>query len=228
MNYSTILILVFMAAMQSNAQWVRTDGPTGAGLGCLAADTIGHVYAASDNQWFRSTDDGATWGSMPFSTPQWAGGKFCVGRSEILFAGTWSGVARSTTFGTTWQSVGLVDTSISAMYVGTDGTVYAATAPALPQYTWRAGVSRSSDNGATWVHCSPFWAPFSVEAIAVTPQGTMFVSMTSHITLNGSIVRSTNAGVRWDTVYQCAGDTIIYALAAGADGNNICRYHICL
>ena len=218
MKQSRMLILIFIATMTCNAQWVLTNGPNGAGLGCLAADTIGHVYAASDSQWFRSTNDGDTWESMPFSTPQWAGGKFCVDRSNIVFAGTWSGTARSTTFGTAWGSFGLADTSISALHVGPDGTVYAGTAPALPPNTWRAGVSRSTDNGATWVHCSPFWAPFTVDAIAVSPQGTMFVAMTSHITLNGSIVRSTNAGTLWDTVYQCGGDTIIHALAVGPDG----------
>jgi hypothetical protein len=212
------LCLLLIAAAILNAQWIKVNGPSGAGLGCLAADTLGHVYAASDSQWFRSTDDGATWATMPFSTPQWAGGKFCIDRSNILFAGTWHGVARSTNSGTTWGSFGLVDTSISALYVGPDGTVYAGTAPALPPNTWRAGVSRSTNNGASWVHCSPFWAPFTVEAIAVTPQGTMFVSMTSHITFDATIVRSIDAGATWDTVYQCGGDTIIYALAAGPDG----------
>jgi hypothetical protein len=200
--------------------------PFAAGLGCLAADTLGHVYAVSESQWFRSTNDGDTWESMPFSTPQWAGGKFCVGRSNIVFAGTWHGIARSTNFGSTWGSFGLVDTSVSAMYVGPDGTVYAGTAPTLPQKNWRAGVSRSTSDGASWIHCSPFWAPFTVEAIAVTPQGTMFVSMTSHITLDAIIVRSSNSGAKWDTVYQCGGGYNCPFTRGGIRWNNIRRHHL--
>jgi hypothetical protein len=39
------------------------------------------------------------------------------------------------------------------------------------------------------------------------------ISAISHISTNGSIMRSTDAGLQWETVYQCGGDTMIHALA---------------
>jgi hypothetical protein len=190
-----VLFLLIIVTTASNAQWVQATGPTGAGLNCLAADTIGHVYAASDSMWFRSTNNGETWGSMPFTTPQWAGGKFCVGGDNILLAGTWHGIARSTNFGTTWVGASLVDTSITVFSVGPDRTVYAGTAPPLPLNTWRGSIHRSKNNGVSWAQCAPTWAPTSVEAIAVTPSGSMFVAQTSHISLTGAVMRSTDDGL---------------------------------
>jgi hypothetical protein len=212
------LFLLFIVAAPGSAQWVQVNGPTSAGLGCLAADTMGHVYAASDSLWFRSTDNGETWESMPFSGTQWAGGKFCIGHDNMVFAGTWHGISRSSTFGTTWGSAALVDTAISALNVGADGNMYAGTAPSLPPNTWKGSIYRTTNNGVSWIQCAPSWAPTSVEAIAVTPQGTMFVAQISHITTTGLIMRSTDAGLDWETVYQCGRDTMIHALASGPDG----------
>lgn len=217
MRTSTTLFLLYLAAATSNAQWIQTYGPSGASLGSMVADTVGHVYAASDSQWFRSTNDCATWESMPISTPEWDGGRFCIGRGNIVFAGTTRGVSRSSNFGVTWVKAGLVDTPVTALHCGADGTLYAGTAPLLPQNTWRASVSRSTDNGLSWVQCAPTWAPSTVEAIATTPQGTMFVAEISHITTSGSIMRSTDAGLHWDTVYQAVRENIV-TLAIGSDG----------
>jgi len=218
MRTPATLFLLFIVGIPSDAQWVQANGPTGAGLGCLAADTIGHVYVASDSLWFRSTSNGETWESMPFSGAQWAGGKFCIGRENMVFAGTWHGISRSSTFGATWGGAALVDTAITAFHVGSDGTVYAGTAPSLPPNSWRGSIYRTTNNGVTWIQCAPSWAPTTVEAIAVTSQGTMFVAQTSHITTNGSIMRSTDAGLNWETVYECGRDTMIHALASGPDG----------
>ncbi len=217
MKLIALLFIVSIVAATGAAQWTRATGPSSARIGGLAADSVGHVYAAGDSQWYRSANNGDTWTSMPLTTPEWSGGRFCVGRGGKIFAGTENGISRSITFGESWEDAAMADTGVTAMYVGPDGTVYAGTAPLLPHNTWRAGVSRSSDDGASWVQCAPFWEPSTVEAIAMTPQGTMFVAQISHISISGSIMRTTNAGVHWDTVCQCANENIV-ALAVGPDG----------
>ena len=152
------------------------------------------------------------------STPEWAGGIFCIGRGNNVFVGTWRGIFHSTTFGSTWGKAALVDTGITALHVGPDGTVYAGTAGPIGDPSWRVSVSRSTDDGVSWAQCAPSWEPSTVEAIAATPQGTLFVSEISHITFASSIMRSTDAGIHWDTSYQCVHDTNIVALAVGPDG----------
>jgi hypothetical protein len=219
MKLPALTFMLGLCATTSVAQWTNAGGPSGAGLGALAADSLGHVYASVDSQWYRSSNSGLSWETIQRSTVDWKGGRFCIGHDNVVIVGTGAGVWRSTTFGSAWTTHAINDTAITALGVGADGNLYAGVAPALPPTTWKTGVWRSVDNAMKWNKSSPFWQPHTIEAVAVTPQGTMFVALISHITTAGYVVRSTNGGTWWDTVYQCGRDTMLHALAVGPDGS---------
>ena len=55
----SILIIVFFVCHDSSAQWIRTNGPYGAGVNCFAvngsdlyAGTVGGVYLSTD-LWYK-------------------------------------------------------------------------------------------------------------------------------------------------------------------------------
>jgi hypothetical protein len=218
MNARFVFVLLAVIATACDAQWVRTNGPTSKRLSSLVADTSGHLYAACDSLWFRSSNDCQNWEQIPRTTYDWNGGIFCVGRDNILFGGSYLGISRSTNLGNSWTNAALYDYVVSALHAGTDGTVYAGVVARVPADGWYVSVDRSTNNGLSWTTCSPAWHPSSLEAITTTPQGTIFAAEISHVNFSGTIVRSSDSGVHWDTVNFCPYENVM-ELAVGPDGS---------
>jgi len=216
----TVAVFAFLIlTLECSAQWELVNPLAGAGRGGLSADTAGHVYVAWDTLWLHSTANGDTWEPMAWYPGGGYAGRLCAGQNSSVLCGTTSGIYRSTTLGTTWETHVLRDTGITVLVAGADDKLYAGTAPPLPANTWRGSVVRSTDNGVSWTQCAPAWAPTSIEAIAATMQGTLFVAQTSHITLAGSIARSTDSGTHWTTVKEFAHDTMVVSLGIGPSGS---------
>lgn len=217
MNTRILFALLASLATMCDAQWVRTNGPSSTHLSSLVADASGHVYAACDSLWFRSTNECQAWEQIPRTSSWWNGGIFCVGRDNLLFAGSYLGISRSTNFGASWTNAALYDSVVTALHAGSDGTIYAGVVARVPADGWRVSVHRSTNDGQSWMKCSPTWQPSSLEALTTTPQGTIFAAEISHINFSGCIVRSTDSGARWDTVNTCAYENVV-ELAVGPDG----------
>jgi hypothetical protein len=116
-----------------------------------------------------------------------------VTKDANLFAGTWSGVFRSTDNGTSWNSAGLTDTSVSSLAVSPNGTggtnLFAGT---------YSGVSLSTNDGTSWTPVNaglPEWgvgelAVIGTNVFASTPRGGVFLS-----TNNGQYWAAANSGL---------------------------------
>jgi photosystem II stability/assembly factor-like uncharacterized protein len=116
----------------------------------LDAETL---FAATDAGLLRSTDAGATWGSLDVSTITSSASSIAIdpGDPAVLWAGVADGLYRSGDGGGTWErrSTGLVNSFVDELeVVPSTGRVLAGTAPAVPFV--------SDDLGRSW---SPLTLP---------------------------------------------------------------------
>ncbi len=116
----TLLICSFflLSNLVVHAQWVRTNGPHGGSISCLAVgpDRAGrtNLFAGSQNSVFHSTNGGISWTEVSTVVPfnQIRSLAVSPDSSGNLFAGTDDGIFRSTDNGTNWIRLGFKSKSI--------------------------------------------------------------------------------------------------------------------
>jgi len=145
---------------------------------------------------------------------QWTGGPYW-GAAKVLtmntnghiFAGTASGICRSTDNGDNWalttQALGRID--VRTLVIKSNGYIFAG--------TYDGRVILSTDNGGNWSSVSTGLPQMAVMSIVIRRDGQIYAGTDS-----GGVFRSTNDGASWTSINQGLMDTHIYSLAA--DTNN--------
>jgi hypothetical protein len=118
-----------------------------------------------------------------------------------LFAGTGSGVFRSTDGGTSWTAAGLTNTYVQSLAVS--GTNL---------FAGSVGVFRSTDSGTSWT-ATGLTNTYYVYAFAVSDTN-LFAG-----TWGGGVFLSTDSGTRWTAVNP--GLTNTYVLSLAVSGTNL-------
>jgi photosystem II stability/assembly factor-like uncharacterized protein len=121
-----------------------------------------------------------------------------INPSGHLFAGTNTGIYRSTDDGTSWKHT--VDGIVFALAAHPNGDLYASIASDT------AGLLRSTDNGNTWLSADLGVSNPLVLALAIRVSGTIFAAT------NHTLYRSTNNGAAWTSSTVTSGDSIVTAL----------------
>jgi photosystem II stability/assembly factor-like uncharacterized protein len=155
------------------------------------------LWAATRDGVFRSEDGGQTWtaaseGLTPHPILSW---RYCTSLALDptvpggLWVASWSGLFHSADGARTWTRVtSLPEAPFEAVAVD----------PNHPRKAWAASqggggtfptVFRSEDGGATWQETR--FATYFLDALAVSPAGTLFVSTLSRL------LRSTDGGITW-------------------------------
>lgn len=201
--------------------WQQTNGPYGGSVNSVAVNSNGHILAAEwTGRIFISTDYGEHWIEQA-NSPAPELNTFIIAPNGHLFAGTMTGVYRSTDQGSSWTQAnsGLTRSEIYELTFDQQGNLYAS--------SYFGGVYRSSNNGDTWtplgliyvksLFATPAGELFAgtnaslykyigsgwiqvgpsnttVNAITVSPAGHMFVATYYN---RGGILRSTDAGAHW-------------------------------
>jgi photosystem II stability/assembly factor-like uncharacterized protein len=190
----------------------------------------------------RSGDGGATWMEANSGLPDATVMDIAFGTNGQTFAGTTSGVYRSTDDGVTWMPSGLEAITIGFLAVSPSGSMFAA------NYT---DVYKSTDGGLTWFDSN--FPTYGIEALAVGLNGVVYVGMNgagvlrsmsdgnfwfptalsnvsvNDITVNSSgdifagtygdgVYRSTNDGTLWTRINGGLAHPTVEALASGQDG----------
>jgi photosystem II stability/assembly factor-like uncharacterized protein len=121
------------------------------------------------------------------------------GTAVALFAGTISGVYRSTDNGMNWVAVngGLTNTSVRALAIFRD-TIFAGTVG--------GGIFRSVNGGTNWIALNTGLTNLNVRAILI--YGTEFYLGTA----GGGVFRSTNRGANWTAISIGSTGTAVNAL----------------
>jgi photosystem II stability/assembly factor-like uncharacterized protein len=145
MRRLTLIVLAILLVMQSNicrAQWVRTNGPNGATVNCIAVSK-GVLAAGTHSGLYYSLDTGSTWILSNDELSDYMYVTSLALDDSTLFAGVLGGVFESDDGGATWtyDSRGVLYSyfwNLSAngdlLYAGTGG----------------GGIYRSTNRGATW------------------------------------------------------------------------------
>jgi hypothetical protein len=210
-------------AANASGAYRSTDGGNtftlaGAGgtlLGFMVGDTTGAVHANyASVEWYKSTDNGATWPIDGWSVGNYGYGVAFDTSDNTYYYALTDSIRKSTDIGVTWTLVAAspFTAHVGGLAVAPSGDLWISGNVDAGVY----GVARSTDKGATWSVCSglPSASQGSWGAIAVpTPNSYVYVHNAAR---TDSIWRSTNNGATWTTLATPIAATM---LTADVDGN---------
>jgi photosystem II stability/assembly factor-like uncharacterized protein len=122
-------------------------------------------------------------------------------RSKTVYAGTPTGVYKSTDGGASWRRAGLKDDSVSALAIAPNGGVLYAGAAILAGLG-AGGVFRGIDGGARWL--SAGLDGRDVVALALDPRR----PTTIYTGTDDGVFKSTDGGVSWQRLNRLTVDTL--------------------
>jgi photosystem II stability/assembly factor-like uncharacterized protein len=153
----------------------------------VTTNSLGYIFVGSEQDFgvgdfYRSTDDGASW--TRHLIPDYATAYSLLATpDDALFAGTGYGIFRSTNHAATWDSIntGLTHRSMTSIARSSSSIIFAG--------TFRGGVFRSTNHGNSWTQSGlPGEDVFNV---SVGPNDFVYAA-TGH-----GVSRSTDAGATW-------------------------------
>jgi len=128
---------------------------------------------------------------------------------DVVFAGTFAGLARSSDGGATWHT----DPSLTEYYLS-GGMAFDPNTPGLVYLASTAGLTVSTDDGLTWQPLpSPDSTYFLPSSIVIDPRNSHTLYTSSNY---GGVFRSTDSGNTWTRQYSLV--TGVSALVADAAG----------
>ncbi len=184
--YAAIKGIGIARSVDAGSNWVKLTAIVGSGGVAptsivLNARSSGVVcFGMEAGAIYKSTDAGETWSPSRFGTGSNKPVQLVIhpGDPEVLYAGTENDVLVSSDFGTTWKSI-----AGNIPHVATSIAVaQAEPVPVLYAYGEGIGLSRSSDNGSSWI--------------------------SSEAHLGGSTVSVIEGSRRGDVVYAVAGASV--------------------
>jgi flagellar hook assembly protein FlgD len=195
---------LFILPNQSTS-WGQTS-LSGISVLTVAARSSNEAYAGVGNFGVhKSTNGGFSWFPTPLDVGTITSLAFS-GLTGPVFAGSTTGVARSTDGGSTWVQVnnGLTNTNISAVAVNTNGDVYAGTVT--------AGVFKTTNNGTLWVSSSSGISDPNISTLRTNSQ--------SHILAGtrGGVFRSMNHGASWAGINAGLADLTVLSMVLNSQG----------
>ena len=184
--YAAIKGVGIVRSTDAGSTWVKLTSVVGSGgvtptsiaLNSRSSNVV--CFGMEAGAIYKSTDGGQTWSPTRFGTGSNKPVHLAThpGDPDVLYAGTENDVLVSSDFGTTWKSIAgnlpHVATSIAVARGGAGPVLYA--------YGEGIGLSRSSDNGSSWI--------------------------SSEAHLGGSTVSAMEGNRRGDVVYAVAGASV--------------------
>lgn len=202
--------------VDAGATWIRVSGSSTGGVGSLAIDSSGRVFAGVGDRVFRSTDGGSSWTSVSGAL----GGSVVdldvdPTRPDRIFAGTYAeGLFRSLDGGDSWSRVlggHLIPVHV-AVSSATPGTAYAM--------AQSDGLFRSADGGDSWTRVTspPSSHPaFNVFQVVPDPHS----DETVYAATDRGVFRSRDRAVSWTRLWDGL-TTIVgrFGIALALDAEN--------
>ena len=171
----------------------------------MVCNTSNHLFVASYEQVYRTTDFGASWIYPTVSTYKTITA-LGLGQSDTIYAGNEYGDAfRSSDNGTTWSktSTVLTNATIRALAVTQTGLVFCGT---------DSGLFVSTSNGDSWTKDTSAIPPVTINAIVQNPRGPVVAA-----TAAGSFI-SRDEGNTWEKVYDASPPHQALSLAVDSAG----------
>jgi len=211
--------------------WESTGGPTeGGSVLSIAIDSGEYAFAGMENgAVFRMPSEGGNWLQVASLPPEVRA--LVINSSSQLVAGTGANPFFSNDTGNTWTqgTMGLpgYPNSVLTFAIDSKGDIYTGS---LFYDEASGGVSRSTDNGASWTLQG--LSLRHVYSVARNSIGTMFAGARGGFpAVQGGVFRSTDNGISWSLANSGLPDEIIWSLTfnssghifAGTDGSGVFR-----
>jgi photosystem II stability/assembly factor-like uncharacterized protein len=170
------------------------------------------VYAGTEVQGiFRSEDGAATWKSSNNGISLFIRA-IAINPADpsTMYAGSLSaGLFKSTNGGDNWTNIGLTDRNIFKLAIDpkNPSTLYAAAS---------IGLSRSRDGGATWTDLGQRTTAIFAMAVRHDNPNTIYIGTT-----NGTVFKSQDAGITWQSASTGLPTANILALAADPNSDTV-------
>lgn len=182
----------------------------------------------------KSTDSGGNWTEIAFfpKTVQsnaldpesdiLHGGALAISpiSSNVIYAGAFGGVYKSTDGGNVWSVQGLVNEAIFSLEINPDSehVIYAGCESGK--------VFKSTDSGNNWTRIDPGWSPAMITDILVDPSSTndIYVGRDAsdwHTGVHGGVALSTDGGSSWTEVDAGLTTTHTIRLAIDTTSNTL-------
>ncbi|MCX6175477.1 MAG: T9SS type A sorting domain-containing protein [Ignavibacteriales bacterium] len=139
--------VIFSSYFNLEAQWVQTNGPTGAQITCFAASGNNLYAGTNSGKIYLSTNNGMNWNitTTTLSSDNISHVYSLSASGSTLLAGTDRGVYISHNYGATWIHLGLTQRDVGSVYIY-GGTLFAN----INHYNTEGGLFHSTDNGNSW------------------------------------------------------------------------------
>lgn len=204
-----IVLIVFLLLLFQNIYsqnfWHETGFNSGGKVLALTITPNGYVYAGHSTGIYRSTNGGTTWIRV-YQTPVEVLSLTENDSNGYIYAGLqtsgsqYGGIYRSINNGSSWQLKGLSGKKINDLLVSASGTVFAGSSTNYLD----GGVFKSTDNGNSWINC--VIPDYHVQCLAIDINSNIYAG-TDDPGPSGypTILKSTNDGNTWNTLYQWTG-----------------------
>lgn len=187
------------------ATWTQIN--TGMSVGfiwSIQVNTLGVIFAATEQGVYISTDNGNTWNLSGITGIDVRA--LAIDNNGDLYAGTWGlGVYKSTDNGANWSAAGLANYAVNSIVVDSNNDVYAA--------TFGFGIHKSTNGGSSWSQLSNGYA--HIWALGITSQDEIYAG-----TYGDGVYASTDFGGTWNKVANGLPVQYVYAITVDA-GDNI-------
>ncbi len=193
-NFFYFLVLVSLISFKPEylfAQWVKTNGPYGAGDVPSIVSTPGGTLLAGINGGgvYRSNDGGKSWTEADVGIGAFDVSSLVIAPDDsTLYAGTFEhGIYRSTDNGRNWLPIGMTNYYIESLAVSPDDKILLAG-------TGNNGIFRSLNNGFSWTSANSGLEYIGVSSLIAAPDDSTF------FVVGIGTFRSTNRGISWSAV----------------------------
>lgn len=168
--------------------WVKkNNGLTTLRLTSICSSQNGELFVSTeDGMVFASNDLGEQWLPLSSTLPDslWIYSIAC--RSDIIFAGTYSGIFKSTDNGFSWSNVNSTAVSVGSIQINSSGKIFAGVS---------GKVLRSVDNGNSWQEVLAYNSSNSVRALFIDHNDWIYVGSGDM-----GVLRSKDAGNTWNSL----------------------------
>jgi ligand-binding sensor domain-containing protein len=125
------------------------------------------VLTAASNGVYRSSDAGGTWAKVPFGALGQSATSFAADSSGFVYAGTNTGILRSSDDGISWVNLGSISSPIRSLTVSRQNHIFAG---------MLHGVYQSTDQGISWTLHQDGLPNSDVLCLAVDSSGFLFAA----------------------------------------------------
>lgn len=205
-TFILFFIAILIASTNSFSQnfWEKTAGPDTSTTNSLAINSIGHIFAATKNGIFRSTNNGDNWLNLGINDSLRV--VFVATNGDVFITTQQQGsILYSSDNGNNWTPIGLSSWQTS-IAVNANGDIFAGTAT--------DGIWRTTNNGTNWTQIIQGLTNFNINTLIVKSNQHLFAG-----TLSQGVFRSTDNGDNWVQISQGLTNNNVTAFAIKSNGD---------